>query len=453
MVNARVCEESPSLVNGAVIAAGLDELPRPTMRRNLSWTLAGNSTYTACQWGILVAMAKLGTPEMVGVFGLALAITAPIVMFADLELRSVQATDAKREYGFGHYLGLRLITSSMALLVIVGAGLIVCGFTDTALVVIAMGAAKVVESVSDVLYGLFQNRERMDRIAVSMVIKGVFALSALSTAVYLTGSAFWSVVALAVAWALVLLAYDIPSAARILRGEARADEQNRLRPRWSFPTLRRLAWISLPLGCAMMLVSLNMNIPRYFVQWHFGERQLGFFVAVAYLMVAGGMVVTALGQAACPRLARYHSGGDLRAFRLLLAKLAGGIIVLSGIGVLAALFAGREILTILYRPEYASGADVFVWLMVASGVGGVGVILRYGCISARRFAAQLPLWIVIAGSNALMCLLLIPRYGVKGAGMAMTVSAVVQVAGNFLILSRAVGRSGEWAPAGVSREP
>ena len=213
-----------------------------------------------------------------------------------------------------------------------------------------------------------------------------------------------------------------------------------MRPNWNPKTLWQLARLSLPLGCMMMLVSLNVNIPRYFVQGHLGERQLGFFVAVAYLMVAVSTVVTALGQAASPRLARYHSGGNNpQAFRLLLTKLVIAITVLSGIGVLAALFAGREILTILYRPEYASSADVLLWLMIASGIGGVGVILRYGTISARCFTVQLPLWIVIAGSNAIACLFLIPKYGVKGAAMAMTVSALVQVGGNLLILLRADG--------------
>jgi hypothetical protein len=37
-----------------------------TLRVNFLWTLAGNVVYAACQWGILVALAKLGTPQMVG---------------------------------------------------------------------------------------------------------------------------------------------------------------------------------------------------------------------------------------------------------------------------------------------------------------------------------------------------------------------------------------------------
>jgi len=76
---------------------------RLTLRVNFLWTLAGNVIYATCQWGILVVLAKLGTPQMVGEFALALAVTAPILIGAGLSLRSVQATDALREYKFRDY--------------------------------------------------------------------------------------------------------------------------------------------------------------------------------------------------------------------------------------------------------------------------------------------------------------------------------------------------------------
>src|SRR5271157_5932336 len=75
-----------------------------TLRGNFTWTFAGNVVYSRSQWGMLMVLAKLGSPEMVGQFALGLAVTTPIIMFANLQLRGVQATDARREYRFGHYL-------------------------------------------------------------------------------------------------------------------------------------------------------------------------------------------------------------------------------------------------------------------------------------------------------------------------------------------------------------
>ena len=215
--------------------------PRPlSLRSNFSWTFVGNVVYAGCQWGMLVVLAKLGSPEKVGQFALGLAVTAPIIMFSNLQLRAIQATDARREYRFGHYLALRLITTALALLVIAG---IACGYRlETALVILAVGLAKAFESLSDVVYGLLQGHERMDRIALSMMIKGPLSLVALGTMVYLTASIAWGALALAGVWGLFLIAYDIPN------GICSLDQADTFRPCWDRPVLTRLARLALPLA-------------------------------------------------------------------------------------------------------------------------------------------------------------------------------------------------------------
>src|SRR5208283_4635069 len=142
-----------------------------------------------CNWGILMVLAKLGSPEWVGQFALGLALTAPVIMLTNLQLRVIQATDARREYRFGHYLALRLVTTALSLFVIAG---IACGYRlGTALVILAVGLAKAFASLSDVVYGLLQAHERMDRIALSMMIKGQLSLAALGATVFFTGSIVW----------------------------------------------------------------------------------------------------------------------------------------------------------------------------------------------------------------------------------------------------------------------
>src|SRR6266478_5390347 len=190
---------------------------RLTLRVNFLWTLSGNVVYAACQWGMLVVLAKLGTPQLVGEFALALAITAPIVIGAGLSLRSVQVTDAASEYPFGDYLLVRLLTTAAAGAVIVG---IVClsGYGwNTAAIILVVALAKAFESISDIFYGLLQQHERMDRIAISMMIKGPLSLVALGTAIYLTGDLLLGVCGLAAAWLLLLIVYDARNGANVLK--------------------------------------------------------------------------------------------------------------------------------------------------------------------------------------------------------------------------------------------
>lgn len=408
-----------------------------SLRQNFFWTFVGNVIYAGCQWGMVTVLAKWGTPEMVGQFALGLAVTAPVIMLTNLQLRAVQATDAKREYAFGDYLALRLIMTTLALLIIAGIALIAGYRRETAFVILAVGLAKAFESISDVFYGLLQQRELMDRIAASMIIKGVLSLGGLGLIFFVTRSVLWAAVGLALSWGLVLLVYDTHNGAFVLKVSPEGTSGTP-RPRWDARTLGKLAWLSLPLGVVMMLISLNTNIPRYFVERYWGERELGIFAAMAYLIVAGNTVVFALGQSASPRLAKYYAEGEKAAFQALLLKLVGIGALLGLLGVLVALVAGREILTLLYTPEYGEHADVFVWVMVAAGAGYLASFLGYGMTAARYFNPQLPLFALVAGASALMCWLLVPDNGLRGASMALIVAALVQMVSSSGVVAYAV---------------
>jgi len=136
----------------------------------------GNAFYSLCQWGIIALLAKLGSTKMVGQFTLGLAITAPIIMFTNLQLRTVQATDANDEYTFYEYFTLRLILTLLGLLLITGITLISNYHSETILVILLVGFCKAVESISDIFYGLFQKHERMDRIGKSKIMRGFISL-------------------------------------------------------------------------------------------------------------------------------------------------------------------------------------------------------------------------------------------------------------------------------------
>ncbi|MEG4841155.1 oligosaccharide flippase family protein [Microcoleus sp. B9-D4] len=432
----------------------MQQLKPLTLRRNFSWTFTGNLIYAASQWGMLVVLAKLGSPEMVGQFTLGLAVTAPVIMFTNLQLRGIQATDAKGDYVFSDYLGLRLIGTGLALLIIAGITLKAGYRLETSLVILAIALAKAFESISDVFYGLIQQHERMDRIAIALMIKGPLSLLLLGIGVSLTGSVVGGAIGLAVAWGLVLFGWDLRNGRLILKdslhGREREDllvadaepanSQNPLYPRWDGKILGKLVWLALPLGFVMMLISLNTNIPRYFIERYLGERELGIFAAMSYLMVVGQMVVSALAESASPRLAKYYAARNSAAFRTLLLKLVGVGLMLGAGGVFVAVVAGREILTLLYKPEYAERADLFAWLMVAAGMGYVSSFLGYGMTAARYFRVQMPLFVLVTGSSAITCFWLIPTQGVRGAALALIVGAMVQAVFSFTVIAYALYR-------------
>jgi O-antigen/teichoic acid export membrane protein len=361
-----------------------------TLKANFLWTLLGNVINAGSWFAMTVVLAKLGSPEHVGQFVLGLAVTAPVFMFATLRLRDVQATDAKQEYLFGDYFALRLMTTVLALLVVVGIVSLSGYQWELTLVILATGASKAIEAISDAFYGLFMQHERLDCIAKSMMMKGPLSLIGLGLGFSLTGSVFWGIISLAMAHAVIFLGYDVRNLRHLM-------PKDLSRPHWHAKTLARLAWVALPLGFVTMLISFNSNVPRYFIAAHLGAYQLGIFAAITAFQKTASTVVQALGRSASPRLAKYYSANNARSFRHLALRLLGIGVLLGGAGVLVAFVAGRQILTLFYGPEYAL-PGLFILVMFAAGADYVATMLLFVVTSARYFRIQLPLQLLTIGT-------------------------------------------------------
>jgi O-antigen/teichoic acid export membrane protein len=410
------------------------------LRAAIAWTLAGNTIYAACQWSMLVVVAKLASAESVGSFALAFAVTAPLMMLSNLQLRAVQATDARNQFAFGHYLALRLITIGVAL----PACLWVAYFGRNGpvlMVALLIAIAKAGESMSDILYGLMQRHREMRSIAVSMIVKGVLSLLALALVLYITASLPLACLALACSWVLILGLYDLPAARTLL-----AARQLPMKPIWNWQALRALVTVAFPLGLVMGVLSLHANAPRYFIGASLTVSDVGAFSAMASLGVVGATICNALGQVASPRLAKDYADRKHRLFLLSLAKLLTVALALGITGVVAALTVGPWLLTALFRPEYGRLQGVFVILMISAGLSYLASALGYALTAARQFRPQLPIFVTALFVTTAMCAWLVPQMGLRGAALGAAAGSLTQTCGAAWVFFSTVGVKTEMRP-------
>jgi O-antigen/teichoic acid export membrane protein len=424
-------------------------VPGLSLRSNFAWVLGGNVVFALCQWGMIVALAKMGSTTMVGQFSLGLAIATPILMFSNFDLRAVQATDAAREYRFSEYLRLRVVMT-LAGLFAIGA---IAWFGNyerrTAMIILAIALAKAVETLSDIHYGLFQLNGRLDQTGRSMMLRGVVSVSALATGLYLSRDVLWGCVLLAVAWLGVLLFFDIRRGRPLIA----AGETSPAPGRTNAPLrLWRLACIALPMGMVTAIASLNLHMPRYFIHARMGDHELGVFSALAYATIAMTLVGDSLGHCAIPRLSRLYADRHIVAFRSLLLTLLAVGSAIGLIGLLVAHGLGERLLKVFYSPEYAAYSHVFLLLVIAAAIHFSASMLTSGITSARFFRIQVPMYLLVTASTALGCALWVPTMGLTGGALAVIAGAAVRLllaalVVRYLLLARGCsGPAWRWLP-------
>ena len=184
-----------------------------------------------------------------------------------------------------------------------------------------------------------------------------------------------------------------------------------------------------------MLGSLNTNIPRILVERFLGEEKLGYFGGIAYLMVAGNMFISAVGQAGAPRLAKLYKNNNKNGFINLLLKLVFLGFALGIVGLLVSIVFGQLILKLVYNEAFIDYHHILILSMLASVFSYANSFLGYGLTAMRLFKVQPYLgtvWVII---SIVASIILIPKWQLIGAATVLIISSIVQFLTTLLVVN------------------
>lgn len=395
-------------------------IQKNVLLKNISWTFFGNVIYSACQWAILSIIAKVGSSLMLGEFNLAFAIVTPVFLFSSLQLRSVITTDQKKEYHFKDYFQLRFLLSVISLLSVMIISIFLKFDFSFILLLLGISLIKFFESINDILYGKFQQNERFAEISKSLIYRG-FAYVIL----YFTGIYFFNSLIIG------LLFVNISLFILLLVDFKKIDENISFDiDRKSLITLSKKG---LPLGIVVLLIALADNIPKYFIEYHIGTKELGFYTSIVYITIIGSTVINAFGQASMTRLSLAIQRNDLKSFIKLQSLLFLFTLLLGITLYTTAVFFGERLLVLLYNEEFFSYYNVFKIIMFGSIFIFLSSILGYGITAARYFKIQPVTLSIVLIANSIFCYFYVSE-GLIGISKAYLFTGIINLVFQLTII-------------------
>jgi len=150
----------------------------------------------------------------------------------------------------------------------------------------------------------------------------------------------------------------------------------------------------------------------------------------------GALISSAFGETIAPRLAKYYLEKDNKKFTylLMIVLIVGSAIWL--VGLIITILKGPDILALIYAPEYSKYSIIMIWIIFAAGLAFIASIIRYAIMATKFYIGQTPLFLSLAVIAVLLCIILIPLYGVTGACIAINFTMLVQIVGSIIILYR-----------------
>ena len=183
-----------------------DAAQRKIIRGGYIWNSASGMINAVQSLIILIFITKFVGIEEAGIFSIAYAVGGLLQMFATYGVGNFQITDVKEKYSFSDYFWNRSITVLVSLALLAGYCALKSAFggysAEKTLIVLLIGAWKLIDSMENVFYAMFQQKGRLDigakcytiRMTASMVLYCALLAAGLSFATSTVTTVAFSVV-------------------------------------------------------------------------------------------------------------------------------------------------------------------------------------------------------------------------------------------------------------------
>ena len=393
------------------------------------WLLSGNILFAFSQWLMLIMFSHFSSPMQLGYYSYALAITAPIFMLSNLQLRPLLVADLnlEKKFRFSQYLSLRLITIFLAIIVSL---FFIDWKNNLALsIVLVVVLIKASESVSDIIYSYYNANKKTQFISRSLTFKSVLVILLSFCVLYITQNIVYSLTATLIGYLFVLGLLDIRQNINHLKEINFFDKK-----------LKKIVKVGLPLGVAVMLVSLQTNIPRYFLEYYSNVELVGVYTILYYFIVIGGIVINSICQYLSPSFSEFYRDLKINDLKRIIKNAFYIALSLGLVGLVVSLFLNNFIIKIIYGSDYLGYAYLLPYIMIAGIFTYFSVVNGYLLTSLKLLKIQMPIFLILVCLTVIYSYLLIPTYGLIGAVYTTILSAFSQfLISSFIIYIRIKG--------------
>jgi O-antigen/teichoic acid export membrane protein len=394
------------------------------LAKNSVITLIANISLALSNWLILVIIAKHYDGARLGEFVLALSIASPLFLFASFKIRTLVIVDKYWNYKLEEYANARLLANIIVTLLLALAAIATLEVPLQLIMIVVL--YKWFDTWSEFCQSYMRRVNAYKTASVSLSIRSILTI----LSVVIITFTFSSFEPMLIAWCLVagfFAAFDTYSMYKLTQlHEMRPFSGTLVLSIYSIKRSIQLYKQYFTVAIALLISALFVYLPNFLLNYKLGIVEAGQFATISYFLVAGGILINSLSQAATPQLVSLHKSNNETAFVSLVVKLCGLGISIGIAGVIVAYFCGEYFLTLFYNSDIGQHADVLLWVMMAAAIRYVYIFIGTSYASLQLFHIQTKIYGVGLVVMFFSCLLLIEANGIVGAAQAMFAATVCE---------------------------
>lgn len=388
------------------------------IKANFFWNMMGSLCNAASTLLLQSVVNRINGDTDAGTFVLAFSFAQTIATVGLFEIRPYQSTDLKRVFSFQDYFTSRILTCGLMMIIVAGYLGIQYFQGDSLekiLVVLFLCLGKVIDCMSDVFQGLFQQNDRLDLSGKALAFRIIAATVGFSVALMLThqlmiASLFYFI--FSVIWFAV---YDLKVVFQFDRPGFRLQ----------MDVQRKLFLECLPLFIGSFMSMYLSNAARFSVGNLIGEKAANIYSIIFMPASVINLFSIFLFRPVLTTLSVYWNEQSYKKYIRLTGILTLWVVLLTGIAALGAYLLGTPVLSWFYAQDVSAYRTELVISVVGGGIGAFSTLFYYFLTVMRKQSKVLLGYTVAFLSNFILVPFFIKNWNLIGAALSYPVLMLI----------------------------
>lgn len=384
-------------------------------KKNFIWNILGTSTNAFSSLFFMIMVTRINGVDNAGIYTIAFSTACILYIIGIYAGRIFQVTENEK-INDKEFIVNRIISCCLMLIISLLFIFIKQYNIYKALIFVVLCLYKALEAFSDVLYGIMQKNNLLNKVGKSMFSKALISLISFFLIDFITKSLCFSCLMIVLSNILIIIFYDIKNIYKITDLKQKVNMKNILK---IFKTGFFVFAISF-LGIYIM------NAPKYAIDDYLNENIQAIFGIIIMPATVVGLFAQFIIHPYLNTIVDLYKKNDVNGMKKIIRNIIFAILILGLLCVIGAYLLGIPILQIIYGIDLNTYRHNLVCILIASTLSVIASIYSSLLTTIRKTFIQFIIYSINAVIAICSSYLLTYKFEINGATIAYFIIMLVQ---------------------------
>ena len=401
----------------------INKQERTLFVKNFVWNILGTGFNSFNSLFFLIIVTWINGVEQAGIYSIAYATALILYTVALYSGRLCQVTDTENKVTDKDYIGNRIFTCVVTMLIAIIFAVFIQGYRDIKLwACILLTFYKATEALSEIFYGIMQKNDILYKSGQSLTIKSLLGLIVFLIVDIITKNLILSIIASILVNVVTIMFFDIVIIKILVDKDEKFNKSNVFR-------ILKTDFFVFANSFAGIYV---LNAPKYAIESYGTDELQAMF---GYIIMPATVIVLFAQFVFMPflnKLKNLYAEKNMKEFKRIARNIKLAVLAFGVFAVGAGYLLGPEVLKLIYGVEDLLNYRVHLAVILAAYIGyGISYVNLILLTTTRDTFVQFVIYVLTMGVAAIGSNVLVSKFLIDGAVM----SCMLTLASQFIMYS------------------